>query len=38
VRFLGSYAEDPARPLRPAGPPARDRLAAYEAMRGRVQG
>jgi prephenate dehydratase len=38
VRFLGSYAEDPARPPRPAGPPAGDRLAAYEAMRDRVQG
>jgi prephenate dehydratase len=38
VRFLGSYAEDPARPPRPAGPPAGDRLAAYETMRARVQG
>jgi prephenate dehydratase len=35
VRFLGSYAEDPERPPRPA-PDAGGRLAAYEAMLARV--
>jgi prephenate dehydratase len=37
VRFLGSYAEDPTRPPRPAANADRDRLAAYDAMRGRVR-
>jgi prephenate dehydratase len=36
VRFLGSYAEDPARPPRPARPVPAD-VAAYEAMRARVE-
>ena len=36
VRFLGSYAEDPARPPRRARPEPADRLGAYEAMRARV--
>jgi prephenate dehydratase len=35
VRFLGSYAEDPERPPRPA-PDTDGRLAAYEAMLDRV--
>jgi prephenate dehydratase len=37
VRFLGSYAEDPSRPPRPAPNAQGDRRAAYEAMRGRVR-
>jgi prephenate dehydratase len=38
VRFLGSYGEDPARPPRPPRAEPADRLAAYEAMRARVEG
>ena len=37
VRFLGSYAEDPARPARPVPREPADRAAAYEAMRARVR-
>ena len=37
VRFLGSYAEDPSRPPRRAHGTSGDRLAAYDAMLGRVR-